>query len=387
MKNIETIAIRTQIERSSSNEHSVPLYLTSSYVFEDAEDMRSQFAEETPGHIYSRYANPNVDEFIQKLTLMEGAEAGWATSTGMAAVFSCFAGLLKSGDHIVSSRSVFGSTHKLFTQILPKWGIETTYVDPNDLSGFQNAIRPETKILYVETPSNPALDILDLEAIGTICKKRSILFAVDNCFATPVLQRPIEFGADIVIHSATKYIDGQGRTLGGAIVSSYKVIEEIKAFARHSGPALSPFNAWVLSKSIETLPLRMERHSENALKIAKQLEEHPSIESVRYPFLTSHPNYQLAKKQMSLGGGIVSFEIKGGIEAGKQFLNGLKLFSLTANLGDTRSIATHPASTTHSKLSIEERAEVGITDGLVRLSIGLENCEDIWEDLKEALNS
>ncbi len=387
MKNIETIAIRTQIERSSSNEHSVPLYLTSSYVFEDAEDMRSQFAEETPGHIYSRYANPNVDEFIQKLTLMEGAEAGWATSTGMAAVFSCFAGLLKSGDHIVSSRSVFGSTHKLFTEILPKWGIETTYVDPNDLSGFQNVIRPETKILYVETPSNPALDILDLEAIGIICKKRSILFAVDNCFATPVLQRPIEFGADIVIHSATKYIDGQGRTLGGAIVSSHKVIEEIKAFARHSGPALSPFNAWVLSKSIETLPLRMERHSENALKIAKQLEEHPSIESVRYPFLTSHPNYQLAKKQMLLGGGIVSFEIRGGIEAGKQFLNGLKLFSLTANLGDTRSIATHPASTTHSKLSIEERAEVGITDGLVRLSIGLENCEDIWEDLEEALNS
>lgn len=387
MKNIETIAIRTQTERSSANEHSVPLYLTSSYVFEDAEDMRSQFAEETPGHVYSRYANPNVDEFIEKLTLMEGAEAGWATSTGMAAVFSCFAGLLKSGDHIVSSRSVFGSTHKLFTQVFPKWGIETTYVDADDLAGFQNAIRPETKILYAETPSNPALDILDLEAIGNICKKNEILFAVDNCFATPVLQRPIEFGADIVIHSATKYIDGQGRTLGGAILSSHEIIAEIKAFARHSGPALSPFNAWVLSKSIETLPLRIERHSENALKIAERLEEHASVESVRYPFLTSHPNYELAKKQMSLGGGIVTFVIKGGIEAGKQFLDSLKMFSLTANLGDTRSIATHPASTTHSKLSVEERAEVGITDGLVRLSIGLENCEDIWGDITEALNS
>lgn len=387
MKHKETIAIRTQTERSKSGEHSVPLYLTSSYVFDDAEDMRSQFAEETPGHIYSRYANPNVDEFIQKLTLMEGAEAGWATATGMAAVFSCFAGLLKSGDHIVSSRSVFGSTHKLFTEILPKWGITTTYVDSDDLNGFQHAIQPETRILYVETPSNPALDILDLEALGTICNTNSILFAVDNCFATPVLQRPIEFGADIIIHSATKYIDGQGRTLGGAILSSNEIIEQIKAFARHSGPALSPFNAWVLSKSIETLPLRMERHSENALKIAERLESHPSVESVRYPFLTSHPNYQLAKKQMSLGGGIVSFEIKGGIEAGKAFLNRLEMFSLTANLGDTRSIATHPASTTHSKLKAEEREEVGISDGLVRLSIGLENCEDIWDDLNQALIS
>lgn len=387
MKNLETIAIRTQAERSNSNEHSVPLYLTSSYVFDGAEDMRSQSAEETPGHIYSRYANPNVDEFIEKLTLMEGAEAGWATATGMAAVFSCFAGLLKSGDHIVSSRSVFGSTHKLFTEILPKWGIETTYVDAHDLAGFQDAIRPETKILYAETPSNPALDILDLEGIANICKRNEILFAIDNCFATPVLQRPIEFGADIVIHSATKYIDGQGRTLGGAILSTREVVEQIKAFARHSGPALSPFNAWVLSKSIETLPLRIERHSENALKIAQRLEEHPSVESVRYPFLASHPNHQLAKKQMSHGGGIVSFEIKGGIEAGRNFLDKLRMFSLTANLGDTRSIATHPASTTHSKLSPEERAEVGITDGLVRLSIGLENSEDIWNDVEQALFS
>lgn len=385
MKNLETIAIRTQYERTNSNEHSVPLYLTSSYRFEDAEDMRSQFAEEKEGHIYSRYANPNVEEFIEKLSRMEGAEAGWATATGMAAVFSCFAGLLKSGDHIVSSRSVFGSTHKLFTEILPKWGIETTYVDAHDLAGFQAAIRLETKILYAETPSNPALEILDLAAIGAICKKNNILFAIDNCFATPVLQRPIEFGADIVIHSATKYIDGQGRTLGGAILSTKEVIDQIRGFARHSGPALSPFNAWVLSKSIETLPLRMERHSENALKIAELLESHESVKSVRYPFLPSHPNYELAKKQMSLGGGIVTFEIKGGIEAGKGFLDQLKMLSLTANLGDTRSIATHPASTTHSKLQPEERAEVGITDGLVRLSIGLENWKDIWEDIDQAL--
>ncbi|MFK7785336.1 MAG: O-succinylhomoserine sulfhydrylase [Crocinitomicaceae bacterium] len=387
MKNLETIAVRTQAERTNANEHSVPLYLTSSYIFEGAEDMRSQFAEETPGHIYSRYANPNVEEFIQKLTLMEGAEAGWATATGMAAVFSCFAALLKSGDHIVSSRSVFGSTHKLFTEVFPKWGIETTYVDAHDLEGYQAAIRPETKIMYAETPSNPALDILDLESIGEICRRNFILFAVDNCFATPIIQRPIEFGADIVIHSATKYIDGQGRTLGGAILSTSEVIAKIKAFARHSGPALSPFNAWVLSKSIETLPLRMERHSENALKIAKRLEQHASVESVRYPFLTSHSGYQLARKQMRYGGGIVSFEIKGGIEAGRLFLDSLQLFSLTANLGDTRSIATHPASTTHSKLLPEERAEVGITDGLVRLSIGLENCEDIWSDIEQALHS
>lgn len=382
---IETLAIRTQSERSQSNEHSVPLYLTSSYIFDDAEDMRSQFAEEKEGHIYSRYANPNVDEFIQKLALMEGSESGWATATGMAAVFTCFAALLETGDHIVSSRSVFGSTHKLFTEILPKWGIQTTYVDCHDLVGFESAIQDSTKIVYVETPSNPALDIIDLESLASICARKNVLLAVDNCFATPIIQRPIEFGADIVIHSATKYIDGQGRTMGGAILSSHKIIEKIKGFARHSGPALSPFNAWVLSKSLETLSLRMERHSQNALEIAQRLESHPAIQKVIYPFLTSHPNHACARKQMSMGGGIVSFEILGGIDAGRAFLDGLKLFSLTANLGDTRSIATHPASTTHSKLSADERLEVGITDGLVRLSIGLENSADLWNDLENAL--
>ena len=381
----ETLAIRTQNKRTDHQEHSVPLYMTSSYVFEDAEDMRAQFAEEKQGEIYSRYANPNVQEFIDKMALLEGAESGWATASGMAAVFTFFGALLSSGDHIVSARSVFGSTHRLFTEILPKWGITTTYVDFDDYQGFENAIRPETKILYLETPSNPGLDIIDLEKVAAICKKKNVIFAVDNCFATPFIQRPIEFGADVAIHSATKYIDGQGRTLGGVILSSNAITEKIKAFARHTGPALSPFNAWILSKSLETLSVRIERHSESAYEIAKRLEQHPNVLSVKYPFLESHPQFEIAKKQMDLGGGIVSFELKGGLEAGRKFLDQLEMFSLTANLGDTRSIATHPASTTHSKLTPEQRKEVGISDGLVRLSAGLEHVDDIWNDIVNAL--
>lgn len=381
----ETLAIRLQNERTKHHEHSVPLYLTSSYVFEDAEDMRAQFAEEKEGEIYSRYANPNVQELIDKMAVLENAETGWATASGMAAVFTFFGALLQSGDHIVSARSVFGSTHRLFTEILPKWGITTTYVDFDDYDGFEKAITSATKILFLETPSNPGLDIIDLEKIAAITKRHSILFAVDNCFATPLLQRPIDFGADVTIHSATKYIDGQGRTLGGLILSSSEIIEKVKAFARHTGPALSPFNAWTLSKSLETLDVRMERHCKNALEIATRLEGHEAIEWVKYPFLKSHPQYEIAIKQMKKGGGIVSFELKGGLEAGRKFLDQLNLFSLTANLGDTRSIATHPASTTHSKLTSEQRLEVGITDGLVRLSIGLEHIEDIWEDIQTAL--
>ena len=381
----ETLAIRTQNKRTDHQEHSVPLYMTSSYVFEDAEDMRAQFAEEKQGEIYSRYANPNVQEFIDKMALLEGAESGWATASGMAAVFTFFGALLSSGDHIVSARSVFGSTHRLFTEILPKWGITTTYVDFDDYQGFENAIQPETKILYLETPSNPGLDIIDLEKVAAICKKKNIIFAVDNCFATPFIQRPIEFGADVAIHSATKYIDGQGRTLGGVILSSNAITEKIKAFARHTGPALSPFNAWILSKSLETLSVRIERHSASAYEIAKRLEQHPNVLSVKYPFLESHPQFEIAKKQMDLGGGIVSFELKGGLEAGRKFLDQLEMFSLTANLGDTRSIATHPASTTHSKLTPEQRKEVGISDGLVRLSAGLEHVDDIWNDIVNAL--
>ena len=387
MKRLETDAIRIQAKRSSNNEHSVPLYLTSSYIFEDAEDMRSQFADEKEGLIYSRYANPNVNEFIDKMVCLEKAENGWATATGMAAVFTFFGALFSSGDHIISCRSVFGSTHKLFTEILPKWNIDCTYVDFDDYEGFENEIKSETKAIYIETPSNPSLDIIDIQRLSEICKKHDILLVVDNCFATPLLQQPLSLGADVSIHSATKYIDGQGRTMGGVILSSNEVIAQVKSFARHSGPALSPFNAWVLSKSIETLDVRMERHCSNALEIAKRLETHSGVSLVKYPFLSSHSHYKIAKSQMKAGGGIVTFEIKSGLEGGKQFLDRLELFSLTANLGDVRSIATHPASTTHSKLTVEQRLDVGITDGLVRLSIGLENVEDIWGDIQNALNS
>lgn len=382
----ETLAIRTQIAQTTQKEHSNPLFLTSSFTFDSAEEMAAVFADEQEANIYSRYSNPNVKELIDKVAILENAESGWATATGMAAVFTTFGALLHSGDHIVSSRSVFGSTHRLFTEIFPKWGITTTYVDALDYDGYKNAIQANTKILYLESPSNPTLDIIDLEKVGKICAKANILFAVDNCFATPILQKPLNLGAHISIHSTTKYMDGQGRTLGGLILSSNEIIKKIEAFARHTGPALSPFNAWIVSKSIETLHLRMERMTENALKIAKKLEKLPNISWVKYPFLPSHPHYKTAKKQMTGGGAIVTFELKGGIIEGRKFLNRLKLFSLTSNLGDTKSIATHPASTTHSKLKPEERLIVGITDGLVRLSIGLEHVDDIWEDLKNALN-
>jgi O-succinylhomoserine sulfhydrylase len=382
----ETIAIRKHIDRTYQKEHSNPLYLTSSFTFDSAEEMAAVFADEQEGNIYSRYSNPNVQELIDKVAILENAESGWATSSGMAAVFTTFAALLQAGDHIVSSRSVFGSTHRLFTEIFPKWGITTTYVDALDYEGYKNAIQENTKILYLETPSNPALEIIDLEVVGDICKNAHILFAVDNCFATPVLQRPIDLGAHISIHSTTKFMDGQGRTLGGLILGSKEIIAKIEAFARHTGPALSPFNAWIISKSIETLYLRVNHMSNTAHEIAKKLENHAVITFVKYPFLESHPNYITAKKQMFGGGGIVTFEIKGGLEAGRNFLNKLQLFSLTPNLGDAKSIATHPASTTHSKLKPEERLAVGITDGLVRLSIGLEHIDDIWEDIQQALD-
>lgn len=381
----ETQAIRTQLSRKQFKEHSAPIYMTSSYAFDDAEEMRALFSDEKEGNIYSRYSNPNTTEFIDKIALMEGAEAGWATASGMAAVFSTFGALLGQNDHVVSCRSVFGSTHKLLTEILPKWGVSHTYVDYNNIAGFAAAIQENTKLLYLETPSNPGLDIIDMEAIGKICKSADILFVVDNCFATPIIQQPIQFGADLVIHSATKYIDGQGRTLGGVIAGSKALISTIEAFARHTGPCLSPFNAWVLSKSLETLDVRLERHCKNALEIAKRLEEHPSVKWVKYPHLPSHPEYELAKKQMKWGGGIVTFEIEGGLTRGRQFLDQLELFTLSANLGDTRSIATHPASTTHSKLTPNDRLAVGISDGLIRLSIGLEHVEDIWEDVEKGM--
>lgn len=386
MENFETSAIRTQTERSQFDEHSTPLYLTSSFVFQDAEDMRASFAEERPKNLYSRFSNPNVTEFTDKIVKMEGAEAGYAFATGMAAIYSTFATLLDAGDHIVSCQSVFGSTHTLFTKYFPKWNIETTYFKAEDAENVEKYIKPNTKILYLETPTNPAIEILDLEFFGQIAKKHNLIFIVDNCFATPYLQQPIKYGADIVVHSATKLIDGQGRVLGGVAVGKEDLIREIYLFARNTGPAMSPFNAWVLSKSLETLAIRVEKHCENALKVAEFLESHSNVELVKYPFLRSHPNYEVAKKQMKLGGNIVAFEIKGGIDGGRRFLDNIKMCSLSANLGDTRTIVTHPASTTHSKLTEEDRNEVGITAGLVRCSVGLENVEDIIADLKQALD-
>jgi len=382
---LETQAIRTQLERSQYLEHSVPLYLTSSFIFEDAEDMRASFAEEKERNIYSRFSNPNTSEFVEKICQMEGAEDGYAFATGMAAVYSTFAALLNSGDHIVSASSVFGSTHTLFTKYFPKWNITTSYFDVNKPETIEDFIQPNTKILYAESPTNPAVDILDLELLGKIAKKHNLILIIDNCFATPYIQNPIQFGADLVIHSATKLIDGQGRVLGGVTVGRSDLIREIYLFSRNTGPALSPFNAWVLSKSLETLPVRIEKHCENALKVAEFLENHSNVASVKYPFLKSHPQYEVAKKQMKLGGNIVAFEIKGGIESGRKFLDKIKLCSLSANLGDTRSIVTHPASTTHSKLTEQERLAVSITDGLVRVSVGLETVQDIINDLKQAL--
>ncbi len=380
-----TKLIRNQTERTPFQEHSVPLYLTSSFVFEDAEQMRAAFAEEVEHNIYSRYSNPNVNEFTKKIADMEGAEAGYAFSSGMAAVFASFNALLKPNDHILSCQSVFGSTHYLFKTHFPKWNVETTYFKADE-TNLEQYLQPNTRFLYLETPTNPAIEILDLEFFGNFAQKHNLIFIVDNCFATPYLQQPIKYGADVVIHSATKMIDGQGRVLGGIAVGREDLIREIYLFSRNTGPSLSPFNAWVLSKSLETLPVRLEKHCENALKVAEFLESHPNVSLVKYPFLKSHPNYDIAKKQMKLGGNIVAFEVKGGIEGGRNFLNSIKMCSLSPNLGDTRTIVTHPASTTHSKLTEEDRLEVGITPGLVRCSVGLEQVEDIIADLKQALD-
>jgi O-succinylhomoserine sulfhydrylase len=386
-KHFETAAIRNQTERTQFSEHSTPLYLTSSFVFDDAEEMRASFAEEKERNLYSRFTNPNTTEFVNKIVSMEGAEAGYAFATGMSAIFSTFAALLSAGDHIVSCRSVFGSTHSMFTKFLPKWNIETSYFKVNEVDMLESLIQPNTKILYIETPTNPAVDILDLELIGEIAKKHNLIYIVDNCFATPYVQKPIKFGADLVIHSATKLIDGQGRVLGGVTVGNKELMREIYLFARNTGPAMSPFNAWVLSKSLETLAIRVEKHAENALKVAEFLETQENVTMVKYPFLKSHPQYAIAKNQMKLGGNIVAFEIKGGIAAGRTFLDTIKMCSLSANLGDTRTIVTHPSSTTHGRLSEEDRLAVGITKGLVRVSVGLENVADIIEDLEQALNS
>lgn len=377
--------IRSQSIRSSNREHSVPLYLTSSFVFDDAEHGRAMFAEEVEGNIYSRYSNPNTAELITKIVEMEGAEAGLAFSSGMAAVFASIAGLLRSGDHIVAFRSVFGSTHQLFTQLLPRWGITTTYVDAARPEELEKALRPETKMVFLETPSNPGLELVDLEWVGELKKKHGFILNVDNCFATPYLQKPIPYGADLVSHSATKYMDGQGRVLGGLVVGRADLIREMMFFVRHTGPAMSAFNAWTISKSLETLTLRMDRHCSSALKVAEMLEQHAEVGEVRYPFLPSHPQYELAKRQMRQGGGVVTFTLKGGYDRAKRFMDALNMILLTSNLGDSRSIATHPASTTHSKLNDDERAQIGIFPGSIRVSVGLEDLEDIIDDLTRAL--
>lgn len=383
----ETSAVRTQLERSKFQEHSTPLYLTSSYLFEDAEEMRASFADEKERNVYSRYSNPNTSEFIEKICAMENAEAGFAFASGMAAVFSTFAALLDSGDHIISSRSIFGSTLTMLNKIFPKWNISSSFFKVNEQKNIERLIQPNTKAIYVESPTNPAVDILDLEHLGEIAKKHNLTLIVDNCFATPYLQQPIQFGADLVIHSATKLIDGQGRVMGGITVGQADLINKIYLFARNTGPALSPFNAWVLSKSLETLAVRLDRHCENALKIAQFLEQKPEINFVKYPFLKSYSHYELAKKQMRHGGNVVAFEIKGGLEAGRRFLNAIKVLSLSANLGDTRTIVSHPASTTHAKLTDDERLEAGISPGMIRISVGLEHPDDVIEYISRALNA
>lgn len=383
----ETLAIRTQTKRTGEKEHSTPLFLTSSFVYDSAEDMAAAFSDDSLNvNIYSRFSNPSVDEFIKKVCLLEGAEDGIATATGMAAVNACFMTFLSAGDHVISASAVFGSTHTILTKYLPKWGIEYSYFDMNKPESIEALIKPNTKLLYVETPSNPGLDIIDLDFVAAICKKHNILFIVDNCFATPAVQQPIKFGADLVLHSATKFMDGQGRVLGGVVAGKKDLIKQMYLYLRNTGPSLSAFNAWVLSKSLETLFVRMDKHAQNALQIAKALENNPALSWVKYPFLPSHPRHEVARKQMSNGGGILTFELKTGLEGGQKFLNGLTWLSMTNNLGDSRTIASHPASTTHSKLSEAERQAVGITPGLIRLSVGLEHPDDIVEEILQALH-
>lgn len=384
-KQFETLAIRTQVKQSEQKEHSVPLYLTSSFTFDTAEDGASIFAGEKEGNLYSRFSNPNTDEFIQKLVLLEGAESGVATASGMAAVFISLAALLKTGDHVIASNAIFGNSYHVISKILPQYGIDYSFVDIENEKQWEESIKPNTKMLFVETPSNPTLKIADLQFLNQLAKAHNLIYSVDNCFATPYLQQPAKFGADLILHSATKYLDGQGRVLGGAILGKEEYVKTCYDFIRRTGPSLSPFNAWVLSKSIETLALRMDRHCDNALKVLDFLENHKDVEEVIYPFHKSHPQQELAKKQMKKGGGLVGCIIKGGKSRGASFLNALEIHSLTANLGDARSIATHPASTTHSKLSEAEQLEAGITSGFIRFSVGLENGDDLVRDIDQAL--
>ncbi len=385
--NFETQAIRLQSERTHQKEHAVPLYLTSSFTFDSAEEGAAIFSGEQEGNLYSRFSNPNTDEFIQKMCALEKCEAGIATASGMAAVFTSLAATLKSGDHVIAASAIFGNSRYILSQILPGYGIECTFVEVDTNEAWEKAVQPNTKLLFVETPSNPTLKIADLKFLGDLCEQHKLIFAVDNCFATPYIQTPVDFKAHLVIHSATKYIDGQGRVLGGCIVGTEEHLKKCYDFIRRTGASLSPFNAWILSKSLETLALRMERHSSNAEKVNEYLKQHDEINYTIYPLDKDSENYELAKSQMKLGGGLVGCEVEGGKQRGAKFLNSLKMLSLTANLGDSRTIATHPASTTHSKLPENEQLEVGITQGFIRFSVGLEHVEDIIKDIDQALEA
>ena len=384
-EHFESIAIREQMERTAYREHSTPLFLTSSFTFPSPELMADTFQGEGDGLIYSRYNNPNTDEFIHKVCLLEGVEDGFATASGMSAVFASIAPFVSQGDHILASRALFGSTLQILGQILSKWGVTFTLTDPANPKDWEEKVQPNTRMFLLESPSNPGLTLVDLTAAGAFCKKNNILFNIDNCFATPYLQNPAKYGADLIVHSATKWMDGQGRVLGGIVVGNTELIEKVRFFCRHTGPAMPPFNAWILSKSLETLAVRMDRHCQNAHQIAQFLLERREINQVIYPFLPSHPQYELAKKQMKWGGGIVSFEVKKGLKAAMSLLSELKFCSLSSNLGDTRTILTHPASTTHSRLSSDEKKAVGITEGLIRISVGLEHIDDIKADLVQAM--
>lgn len=381
----ETKAIRIQTDRSQHREHSTPIHPTSSFVFDSAEQMQDIFSGKEKGNIYSRFTNPSVTEFQDKLAALEGTEACMATATGMAAVFTSLMAFLKKGDHLIASRALFGSSFQVISQTLPEYGISCDFVDATKPETWSDSLRQNTKMLFLESPSNPGLQLVDLEKASAFCKENNLLLNIDNCFATPYLQQPIKWGADIITHSATKFIDGQGRVMGGAILGSSEIVEKAFLFIRRTGPSLSPFNAWVLSKSLETLAVRMDRHCENALKLAEWLETHDKVKKVNYPFLKSHKQFALAQKQMLQGGGVVTFELKGGIEEGVSFLNNLKMLSLTANLGDSRSIASHPASTSHLRVPEEDRLKLGITNSLIRISVGLEHIDDIMADIDHAL--
>lgn len=382
----ETLAVRAGSVHSQFGENSEALFLTSSFTFESAAQAAARFIGEQPGNIYSRFTNPTVTMFEERLAAMEGAEQCVATASGMSAILACVMGLLKAGDHIVASQSIFGATVNLFSNVIRKFGVETTYVSATDVSEWQAAVRPNTRLFFLETPSNPLTEVSDIAAIAAVAKGCGALLAVDNCFCTPILQRPLELGADIVIQSATKYIDGQGRVLGGAVLGSKKLMEPVYGFLRTAGPTLSAFNAWVLLKGLETLKLRMDAHSANALELARWLEAQPNVARVYYPGLPSHPQHELAMRQQKSGGGIVSFEVKGGREAAWRVIDNTRMISITANLGDTKSTITHPASTTHGRISPEARAAAGITDGLIRIAVGLEAVVDIQNDLARGLS-